>query len=132
MRDALLWLVVFALTIAETWVATAEGRADRQATTAKHNRFSLTAAHWAAAFEALLLIDIILIAKESIWLGVPIIIGAWLGKYAAVERRRRKWRRNAGRKLNLRKKSGQDNMLATPTREDSGAAPGECTADATP
>lgn len=91
-RMALLWTAVFAVTVLETWIATWEGRADRQATSCRDNRFSLKSAHWAAAFELVLLLDILLVVKEGWSLTVPILAGAWWGKYSALERRRAKFR----------------------------------------
>lgn len=92
MRTALLWVVVFVITVLETWIATWEGRADRQSTSAKDNRFSLKAAGWAGAFELVLLLDIILVVREGWGVTIPILLGAVWGKYHALERRRAKWR----------------------------------------
>lgn len=91
MNRALLWAAVFIITVLETLIATWEGRADRQATSSRSRKWSLRAAHWAAAFELVLFVDIMLLVKEGWTILVPILAGAWIGKYAAVERRRRKW-----------------------------------------
>lgn len=85
----LLGIGAFALTFAETIVSTWEGKADRQADTATTKRFSLKAAHWAAVFEMLLLVDVVLVVYEPVLFAPPIIAAAWLGKYWAVERRRK-------------------------------------------
>ena len=98
MRTALLWLLVFAVTVAETWIATWEGRADRQSTSATHNRFSIKAGLWAGAFELVLFLDVWLIVKEGWPILVPILAGAVWGKFHALERRRRKWRKRVRRK----------------------------------
>jgi hypothetical protein len=92
LRWAVLCLLAFAVTFAETTVSTWEGRADRQATSARDNRYSKKAATWAGVFEALLYLDIILVAKESTWLAVPVVVAAWIGKYVACESRRKKFR----------------------------------------
>jgi len=99
-----MWLeaLAFTLTLTETWVATLEARADRRSTPAKTNRFSIAAANWAAIFEAILLMDIALIVHAGVSVGVAIVAGAWLGKYIAVERRRRRFHKHG---LNKRKKS---------------------------
>lgn len=100
MRDFLLGVLAFFLTIAETAVATFEGRADRQATSCPDNRFSKKAAHWATVFEWVLMIDILIIV-HSWWMFIPIGAGAWIGKYWAVEQRRKKFRRRTKRKGNI-------------------------------
>jgi len=87
-----LWLLMFSITVLETWIATWEGRADRQSTACRDRRFSLKASHWAAAFELVLLIDIMVIVREGWAVLIPILLGAWWGKYSALERRRAKWR----------------------------------------
>lgn len=92
MNPALFGAAAFLLTFIETVVSTKEGRADRQATSCKDNRFSKQAAHWAGVFEALLLVDMILLYKEPGWVFLPIVAGAWIGKYWSVERRRKKFR----------------------------------------
>lgn len=98
MRTALLWLAIFVITVLETWIATWEGRADRQSTSAKHNRFSLKAAGWAGVFEMVLLLDVWLIVKEGWGIALPIFAGAVWGKYHALERRRSRWRSKVKRK----------------------------------
>lgn len=92
LKTSLLWLAVFIITVAETWIATWEGRADRQSTSCRDKRFSIKAANWAGAFELVLLIDLLLIVSEGWTLIVPIVVGAWWGKYSALERRRAKFR----------------------------------------
>ena len=98
MQTALLWVGAFVLTVAETWVGTWEGRADRQSTSAKTSRFSWISAGWAGSFEALLVIDMLLIYEEGWTIGIPIVAGAVWGKYVALEKRRAKWRTRVKRK----------------------------------
>lgn len=90
--------LIFLITVAETLIATWEGRADRQATSAKTDKFSRRAAHWALMFELVLFIDIAMIVKEGWWVLAPILAGAWIGKYWAVERRRKKFRARTKRR----------------------------------
>lgn len=89
---AALWAAVFAITVAETWIATWEGKADRNSTSCRTSRWSWRAAGWAGAFELVLLVDIMLIVKEGWALVVPILAGAIYGKFSALERRRAKFR----------------------------------------
>src|SRR4051812_21703890 len=89
---------MFLFTIVETLVSTWEGRADRQSTSAKHNRFSIRASWWAAVFEALLLIEILL-AVSNPWVIAPaVILGAWIGKFWSLERRRKRFRSRVRRR----------------------------------
>lgn len=83
---------VFLLTVAETVVSTLEGRADRLSTSSRSNKHSLRAASWATVFEVLLLIDVLVLVHDPIKMFFPIVAGAWLGKYWAVEKRRKKFR----------------------------------------
>jgi hypothetical protein len=92
MLTAVLWIAAVALTVAEVVVSTWGNRADRQATSCKNDRFSRKAALWESVFEALLYADILLVARESAWLAVPIVIASGGAKYWAVERRRKKFR----------------------------------------
>lgn len=92
MRTALLWAAVFGITVLEVWIATWEGRADRQSTSATHSRFSHKAAFWAATFEIVLLVDVVLIVREGWTIIVPVVAGAYWGKWRALERRRSKFR----------------------------------------
>lgn len=98
MRELWLWPLIFAITVLETWIATWEGRADRQSTSAKHNRFSMKAAGWAGTFELVLFIDIMLLVKEGWAILIPILAGAIWGKYHALERRRAKFESRKRRK----------------------------------
>lgn len=98
MRTAALWVAVFAITVLEVWISTWEGRADRQSTSAKHNRFSIKAGIWAGAFEIVLLLDIWLIVREGFGVGIPIVAGAVWAKYHALEKRRAKFRARVKRK----------------------------------
>lgn len=95
-RDLLLGLLVFALTSAETVVATMGNRADRQSTYAPTDRKSRWAAFWEGVFEAILWGGVILIGSEAHWLAYPAIAAAVTSKYLALERRRKKWRKNTG------------------------------------
>jgi uncharacterized membrane protein len=97
-KTALIWVAIFAITALETLIATWEGRADRQSTSAKHNRFSIKSANWAVAFEVVLLIDIYVVVHEGWHIIVPIAAGAWLGKYWSLERRRKRWRARVKRR----------------------------------
>lgn len=97
MHHLLLGTLAFFLTFAETIVSTWEGRADRQATACRDNRFSKKSAHWAAVFETLLLVDVVLVVQEPVLYAPPIIAAAWIGKYWAVEQRRKKFRRRTKR-----------------------------------
>jgi predicted hydrolase (HD superfamily) len=94
--------------LAEVWVATLEGRADRQATAAKTNRYSLLAAHWSAVFEAILLLDIALIVHSGFIVAAAIVAGAWLGKYIAVEQRRRRFRTKGLNRRSRRARPAQE------------------------
>jgi uncharacterized membrane protein len=105
-QTALIWVAIFAITALETLIATWEGRADRQSTSAKHNKFSIKSANWAVAFEVVLLIDIYVVVSEGWPIIFPIAAGAWLGKYWSLERRRRKWR---GR-VKKRKRSSTESL----------------------
>jgi len=92
-----LMLVAFCLTLLETWVATKEGRADRQSTMARNARYSWIAGGWATSFEAVLLLDIGIVVTpvglgNKIATGVACCLGALVGKVWACERRRRKFR----------------------------------------
>lgn len=108
-----LWPAIFLITLAETLIATWEGRADRRSTTAKTIRWSIIAANWALGFEIVLLVDLYILVKEGPTIIIPIGAGAWIGKMWACERRRRKFRKNAGR---LRKKKASDKVDPTPVR----------------
>ena len=92
MKTALLWIGLFWLTVLETWVATWEGRADRQSTSARTSRYSWISSGWAGVFELLLLLDIWLVVREGWTVGIPIVAGAVWGKFYALEKRRSKWR----------------------------------------
>ena len=98
MRMFAIYIGIFFITVAETLIATWERRADRQSTYANHNRFSLKAANWSAAFELVLFIDILVIVHEGLGIIIPILAGAWLGEYYALEKRRKKWRENVKQK----------------------------------
>jgi hypothetical protein len=104
MRTALVWAAIFAITVLETWIATWEGRADRQSTASPNNRFSMKAAGWAGAFEFVLFLDIMLLVKEGWPILIPILAGAVWGKYHALEKRRKKFRPRPGARRRKREK----------------------------
>lgn len=106
------WPAIFLITLAETLIGTWEGRADRASTTSKTMRWSIIAGNWAVSFEVVLMVDLYILVKEGWPIIIPIAVGAWIGKVWACERRRRKFRKNAGR---LRKKAGRDKLESTPT-----------------
>lgn len=97
LRDAALWAGVFALTWLEAVIVTRGGKADRASTTCRTWRRSLHAANWDAAFEIIALSGTLLIITESKWLIIPVVAGGWIGTVVELERRRKKFRRNAGR-----------------------------------
>lgn len=113
-----LWPAIFLITLAETLIGTWEGRADRRSTTAKTMRWSIIAANWAVSFEVVLLVDLYILVKEGPAIIIPIGAGAWIGKLWACERRRRKFRKNAGR---LRKKQAGSKVDLTSTGGSSAA-----------
>jgi hypothetical protein len=88
----LLAVGVFLLTVAETVVSTLEGSADRR-------RRSVVAANWATVFEVLLLVDVLALVHDPLKMFFPIVAGAWLGKYWAVEKRRKKFRSRRQKKI---------------------------------
>lgn len=97
LRVIFLQVAVFFITLSETVIATWEGRADRQSTTAKTNKYSLRASGWAGLFELVLCVDMYVVAHEG-WSLIPsIVLGGTLGKYWAVERRRKRFRRRPRR-----------------------------------
>jgi hypothetical protein len=98
LQHLLLGTLAFLLTFAETIVSTWEGRADRQSTSCRDNRFSKKAAAWAGVFEALLLVDVVLVVHEPVLYSPPILAAAIIGKYWSLEKRREKFRRRVKRK----------------------------------
>jgi Flp pilus assembly protein TadB len=98
MRTFVLAAGVFLLTVSETVVSTLEGREDRLSTSSRGNKHSLKAAHWATVFEILLLIDVLALVHNPMQMFFPIVAGAWLGKYWAVEKRRKKFRSRVKKK----------------------------------
>jgi uncharacterized membrane protein YqgA involved in biofilm formation len=97
-QTVLMQVGVFLLTVAETVVSTLESRADRVSTSSRNNKHSLRAAHWATVFEVLLLVDVLVLVHDPIRMFFPIVAGAWLGKYWAVEKRRKKFRARVKKK----------------------------------
>lgn len=116
---AAVWLGIFTITLLEVLISTWEGRADRRSTTAKTMRYSVIAANWAVAFEIVLFLDLWILVKEGLPILIPISAGAWIGKFWALERRRKKFRANAGR---LRKKHRHSNIKATQPEGGTSAA----------
>lgn len=94
----LLGVLAFLLTFAETIVATWEGRSDRLSTSSRSNHHSKVSAAWAGVFEALLLVDVVLVVHEPLLFSPPIIVAAILGKYWSLEQRRKKFRSNVRKK----------------------------------
>lgn len=74
----MLWLLAFALTFAEEYVAT-------KRTQAITDRRRLAAANWCAAFDALLIADMVLLVTD-VRLAIPMMAGSWLGAYLSVGR----------------------------------------------
>jgi len=106
MRSVLLAVVAFALTWAESVVCIKGGRADRQSTYCATSRKSSEAALYAGLHEAVLVAYGALVYKESLWLAIPVIAASLLSTRWALERRRKKWRANAGKRR--RKKMAVD------------------------
>lgn len=105
----------FAITFAENWVASRERGAERKSRTARTWRHSAFSANWSSVFEIILLVDILLTVAEP-WMIAPwVIVGGWLGQFLACERQRRKFRRNAGKVANLRKRRTNDKVESTPS-----------------
>ncbi len=98
MHHLLLGTLAFLLTLAETMVATWEGRSDRLSTACRTNHHSKKSAWWAGVFEALLLVDVVLVVHEPVLYSPPIIAAAVIGKYWSLERRRKKFRARVKRK----------------------------------
>lgn len=100
-----MWLVIlaFILTLAETWVSTLEAKADRASTPSKSKRLSIISSNWAAVFEAILLMDIALVIHAGLAVGAAVVMGAWIGKFFSLERRRKRFHKHG---LNKRGKHG--------------------------
>lgn len=73
-----LWLLAFGITFAEEAIAVRR----TQATTAHR---PIAGANWSALFEFTLLIDIWFLLTDK-WLGIPIVLGAWIGAYISIRR----------------------------------------------
>lgn len=106
--DVLLGVIAFALTWAMVVVATVGGRADRQSTYCKTSRKSNEAALWEGVYEALIYADMYLVVRQAPWLAVPVITAAICARRWALEKRRRKWWANAGKRA-ARKQRKLDN-----------------------
>lgn len=72
----MLWLLAFGLTFVEEFVAT-------KRTSAIADRRRLAAANWCAAFDAILVVDMILLVTD-VWLAVPMMAGSWLGAWVSL------------------------------------------------
>lgn len=81
-------IVVFSLTFAEAWIATARTSAVMRATQKPSTAFAHRAAAWDGLYEAVVVIDMALIATEGVWLAIPIVMGAYLGTYLNLRPRR--------------------------------------------
>lgn len=108
MRDAFLSVLVFALTWAEVVVCTKGGRADRRSTYSKTSRQSWEAAGYEGAHTVILVAYTYIVIRQSLWFAVPELVAAVLSKRWALEKRRRKWWANAG-KRRARKQRKLDN-----------------------
>lgn len=97
-----LWLAAFGLTWIENVISTRGGRADRQSTASKTNRYSKIAANWDVLFNIVLLVDTWLVVSQGFELLIPISAGAWLGTYTELERRRAKFRSRTKRRKSPR------------------------------
>jgi hypothetical protein len=94
----LLGVAAFLLTFFEVVVATKEGRSDRLSTASATNYHSKVSAVWAGVFEALLLVDVVLVVYEPVLFAPPVILAAMIGKYWSLEQRRKKFRSKVKRK----------------------------------
>lgn len=102
MHTAVLWLLAFGLAWVENLIATRGGRADRQSTSCRTNKFSIIAANWDVAFGVVLLVDTALVVTQGYDLILPIAAGSWLGTYTELERRRSKFRSRTKRRKSPR------------------------------
>lgn len=73
----MLWLLAFGLTAIEEFVAT-------RRTLAISERRRWHAANWCALFDALLVLDMVLIVADP-WLAVPMIAGSWVGAWVSLK-----------------------------------------------
>lgn len=71
LANTLLGVGAFAITVAETYLGTKQTRAISESRI-------FHAAHWAALFELVLVLDVWFIV-EARWLVAPIVVGAWCG-----------------------------------------------------
>lgn len=106
-REAGVSLGVFAITSAETVLATLESRADRQSTMAGDDRFARRAAAWSGLFELVLIVDMYAVAAEGIYVALPAVLAAVLSKYLALEKRRQTFR-TKGLNRGARRRATQD------------------------
>lgn len=72
----MLWLLAFGLTAVEEFVAT-------RRTLAISERRRLAAANWCALFDAILVVDMVLLVSDP-WLAVPMIAGSWCGAWVSL------------------------------------------------
>lgn len=110
MRDALLAVLVFALTWAEVVVCTKGGRADRQSTYCPNSRKSWEAAAYEGAHVVILVAYTYIVIRQSLWFAVPEFAAAILSKRWALEKRRRKFRSRT-RKPRRRKPNPLDTIV---------------------
>jgi hypothetical protein len=74
MPDWALGIVAFVITVVETFITS-------QWTQAVAAKRRVPAAWWAATFEAVLMVDILLLVERPTVVAVPVLVGAWLGAY---------------------------------------------------
>jgi hypothetical protein len=75
---AAMWLLAFWITLAERELAT-------RCTQAIRDRQPVVGANYSALFELVLCIDVWFLVTDY-WLGIPIVVGAWIGGYHSIKR----------------------------------------------
>lgn len=80
MHWALLAVLAFVVTIVETYISS-------KTTQAIAEQRKVHASNWNTLFEAVLLVDILLIVANWRVVVLPILLGAWLGMYYSFNRR---------------------------------------------
>lgn len=81
MAPWLLAVLAFAVTVAETFVASKQ-------TQAVSDRHRLRACSWAVLFEAVLLLDILMVVANWRVVVLPILVGAWIGMWISFDLKR--------------------------------------------
>lgn len=115
--------LAFAITFAETWIASRERHHERISRTYPTMRHSLLSAGWAQLFELILIADILLSVADPKAIIPWVVVGAGIGQFLAVEKTRRKFRKNAGKVENLRKSTKTAKVSVTPDIGGTSAAP---------